>query len=190
MDRLTVFHSELLLRRRRAAGAWLVLLLAFAPLGCKRANSIHVQQTEEAAPRLASVVHVSDPKVEAQLVSGFYGIEGNAWRWTARQFTVVLRAPSGAAERGATLELDLTVPPVVIDKLKTVSLSATADGHPLPPETYTTSGQFRYKRDIPPATLTNQSVRVEFQLDKAMPPSNGDMRELGIIVGSAGLEAK
>ena len=168
----------------------LALVLAFAPLGCKRAKTIHVQQTEEAAPRLASVVHVSDPKVEPQLVSGFYGIEGNAWRWTAKQFTVVLRVPGGAAERGAALDLSLTVPPVTIEKLKAVALSAAADGHPLPPETYTTSGQFHYKRDLAPGTLANQSVRLEFHLDKAMTPGNGDLRELGIIVASVGLETK
>jgi hypothetical protein len=128
--------------------------------------------------------------VESQLASGFYGIEGNAWRWTAKQFTVVLRVPGGAAERGASLDMALTVPPVIIEKLKADSLSATAAGHPLPPETYTTSGQFHYKRDLAPGTLANQSVRVEFHLDKAMTPGNGDLRELGLIVASVGLEAK
>jgi hypothetical protein len=168
----------------------LALALAFAPLGCKQAKTVHVQQTEEEAPRLASVVHVSDPKIEPQLVSGFYGIEGNAWRWTAQQFTVVLRVPTGAAQRGAVLDLALTVPPVTIEKLKTISLFATADGHALPPETYSTSGQFHYQRDLAPGTLANQSARLEFHLDKALPPANGDMRELGIIVASIGLELK
>ena len=168
----------------------LVFALAFAPLSCKRAKTVHVEQTEEEGPRLASVLHVSDPKIEPQLISGFYGIEGNAWRWTARQFSVVLRVPAGAAQRGAALDLALTVPQVTIDKLKTVTLSATADGHPLPPETYNQTGQFDYKRDLAPGTLPNSSVRLEFQLDKAMAPANGDLRELGIIVRSISLEAK
>ena len=175
---------------KRASGIVFTLALAFAPLSCKRDRTVHVQQTEEEAPRLASVVHVSDPKVAPQLVSGFYGIEANAWRWTAKHFTVILRVPSGAAQRGATLDLALTVPAVTIEKLKSVSLTASVDGHPLPPETYTHSGAFHLKRDVPADLLTNQSVKVEFQLDKVMPPSNGDMRELGIIVGSIGLEAK
>jgi hypothetical protein len=174
----------------RELGTILALALAFAPLGCKQAKTVHVQQTEEEAPRLASVVHVADPKVEPQLVSGFYGVEGKAWRWTAKQFTVVLRVPAGAAERGATLDLALSVPQVTIDKLQTVSLFVTVDGHALPPETYTTSGQFDYKRDVAPGMLANQSARLEFHLDKAMPPANGDQRELGVIVSSAGLEVK
>jgi hypothetical protein len=168
----------------------LTLAVAFAPLSCKRAKTVHVEQTEEEGPRLASVVHFSDPKVEPQLITGFYGIESNAWRWTARQFAVVLRVPPGAAQQGATLDLALTVPQVVIDKLKTVTLAAKVDGHALPPETYSTSGQFDYKRDIPAGTLSASSTRVEFALDKAMPPANGDLRELGVIVRSAGLEAK
>ena len=168
----------------------LALALAFAPLSCKRAKTVHVEQTEEEGPRLASVVHFSDPKVEPQLVTGFYSVEGNAWRWTAKQFAVVLRVPAGSAQRGAALDLALTVPQVVIDKLKSVTLSAKVDGHELPPETYTTSGQFDYKREIPPGTLAGNSARVEFQLDKAMPPANGDLRELGVIARSVGLEAK
>jgi hypothetical protein len=176
--------------RRSHLEILLTLSLALAPLSCKRPKTVHVEQTEEEGPRLASVVHVSDPKLEPQLVSGFYAVEGNAWRWTARTFSVVLRVPSGANQGGATLDLSLTVPRVVIDKLKTVTLSASADGHPLPPETYSQDGQFDYKRDIPPGALPNNSVRIEFQLDKAMPPANGDLRELGVIVRSVGLEAK
>lgn len=168
----------------------LSLALALTPLSCKRASTVHVEQTEEEGPRLASVVRVSDPKIEPQLINGFYGIEGNAWRWTAKHFTVMLRVPNGAAERGATLDLALTVPQVTIDKLQSISLSATSDGHPLPPETYTKTGQFDYKQDLAPGTLPNGSARVEFQLDKAMSPGNGDLRELGVIVRSISLEAK
>jgi hypothetical protein len=38
--------------------------------------------------------------------------------------------------------------------------------------------------------FTGETVRVDFQLDKAMPPSGADRRELGIIVLSIGLESK
>jgi len=168
----------------------LVVVLALAPLGCKRAPKVRVQQTEEEAPRLASTVRVADPKRESQLVSGFYGVEGNSWRWTAKKFSVVLHAPLGAAQKGATLDLALTVPGVVIEKLKTISLAATVDGRPLAPETYTEPGRFTFKRDLPPGALTGDSVRVDFQLDKAMQPAGADLRELGIIVSSIGLDPK
>lgn len=174
----------------KLSGCALAAVLALAPVGCKQARKVQVQQTVEEAPRLASVVRMGDAKLESQLVSGFYGIEGNAWRWSARQFSVVLRPPFGAAQRGGALVLNLTVPQVLIDKLKNVSLTASIDGSPLPPETYTQAGPYAYKRDVPANLLAADSVKVDFALDKAMPPAGGDKRELGVVVNSVSLEAK
>lgn len=170
--------------------ASLAAALALAPLGCKRPDKVQVQETVEEGPRLVSAIKMGDPKQETQLISGFYGIEGNAWRWTGKQFTAVLKTPFGAAQRGGTLELSFTVPQVVIDKLKTVSLTASVDGRPLPPETYTQPGLYTYKRDIPADWLAGESVKVEFQLDKAMPPSGADQRELGIVANALSLGPK
>jgi len=167
----------------------LVIAVALAPAACKT-RKVRVQATEEETPRLASSVSMGDPKAETQLVSGFYGVEAGAWRWTGKQFTVLLRAPSGSAQKGGRLQLKLTVPPVVIDKLKAISLSASANGAALPPESYTQPGDYIYTRDVPPSALTGESVRVDFQLDKAIPPSGSDLRELGIIALSASLESK
>ena len=139
---------------------------------------------------MASVLNMGDPKVEPQLVTGFHGVESGAWRWTAKQFTVSLRPPLGAAANGAKLTMKLTVPQVVIDKNKNVTLSATAGNAALAPETYTTPGDYFYTRDVPAGALAGESVRVDFLLDKAMTPSGADIRELGIIVFSIGLEGK
>ena len=131
---------------------------------------------------MSVTVHMGDPKVESQLVSGFHGIEADAWRWTEQE---VHGGPAHAVRRrpeGREADLKLTVPPVAIEKLKTISLSATAGGNALPPETYTKPGDYLYVRDIPAGVFTGDTVRVDFQLDKAMPPSGADLRELGIIV--------
>jgi hypothetical protein len=161
-----------------------LLTLAFAPLGCNR------KPAGQAAPAMASIIHLGDPQTAPQLIGGFYGIEQNAWRWAGRRFSVVLRPPSGAGQNGATLQLRLTVPPVVVEKLKTISLSATIGGSELPPETYTQAGDYTYTRDVAPALLAGESVRVDFQLDKSMPPSGADLRDLGVVVLSAGLQSK
>jgi len=173
-------------------GGVLALALTLAAAGCKREQKVvHVQQPEEeAAPRLASTVLMSNAALEPQLLNGFYGIEGNAWRWTARKFSVVLRTPAGSAQTGATLSLALTVPQVVIAKNKSVTLSAVAGDSTLAPETYTKADQFTYKRDVPPAALKRGSLRVDFSVDKAIPPSGADLRELGLIVSSVMLESK
>jgi hypothetical protein len=119
-----------------------------------------------------------------------HGIEANSWRWTARQFAIALRPPVGAVQKGGVLTLRVTVPPVVIEKEKSVTLSASIGGTPLAPEPYAKAGEYVYKRDVPANLLTGDVVRVDFELDKAMPPSGGDARELGIILLSAALESK
>ena len=60
----------------------------------------------------------------------------------------------------------------------------------LPAETYTKPGQYTYTRDVAASLLAGESTKIEFQLDKAMAPANGDMRELGIVARSIGLEPK
>ena len=57
-------------------------------------------------------------------------------------------------------------------------------------ETYTAAGPYVYKRDVPGSLLGADSVKVDFQLDKAMPPNDQDKRELGVVVNSVALEAK
>ena len=132
--------------------AALAILLAFSLSACK-SKKIEVRETVEEAPRMPSSVHVADPKAGPQLVSGFHELESNAWRWTARQFTVALGPPVGAAQRGAVLKLDLTVPQPTIDRLKTISLAASIGGTDLAPETYTRPGNYTYQRDVPRACL-------------------------------------
>ena len=88
------------------------------------------------------------------------------------------------------MNLLLTVPDPTIAKLKTIALSATIGGTMLPPETYTQPGQYTYTRDVAPNLLTSEAVRIDFQLDKALPPGSADARELGVIVASVGLDAK
>jgi hypothetical protein len=175
-------------RTRRSYVLALALLLAV--VGCKRKETVNVQ-TEDEAPRMASVVHTGDPQSDPQLVTGFYAIEQNSWRWTAQRFSVVLRPPAGGVERGATLNMQLAVPDAVISRLKTISISGNIGPTQLSPETYTEQGSYTYTRDIPAKLLAGDGLRVDFKLDKSLPPgTGGDQRELGVIVSSVGLEAK
>ena len=116
--------------------------------------------------------------------------EDNAWRWTSKDFSVNLRPPIGAAAQGAVLNFAFSFPQVAVDKLHSVTVSATVNRTALPPQTYSAEGQAEYKRDIASNLLSGDSVRVDFHLDKAMPPGNGDMRQLGVIARSVGLDAK
>ena len=93
----------------------------------------------------------------------------------------------------------MTVPDVVIRPIRSpaVSVNQRAPSGPetirwgvLPAETYSRPGGYLYARDVPPAALTAEAVRIDFQLDKAIPPGGGDLRELGIIALSVALEGK
>ncbi len=167
----------------------LAAVLVLAPSGCKQKKA-ETPGAATAGTPMASTVRMNDARVAGQLVSGFYGIENGAWRWTGKQFTVALATPAGAAQRGAVLELKLTVPPVTIEKLQSVALSGSVNGSTLAAETYSQPGQYSYRREIPAAALTGDPTKIAFQLDKAIAPSGADLRELGIIVSSAGLRAK
>src|SRR6266508_1536160 len=107
-------RHTLLTRRPGAArlcGAVVLMALVLAPTACKR-KKVRVGATDEETPRMQSVLMMGNPKIEPQLIAGFHGIEAAAWRWTAKQFTVALRPPFGASQKGAKLTVKLTVPPV------------------------------------------------------------------------------
>ena len=169
--------------------AILVLSLAIAPAGCKRNRRVTVRTVEE-TPALASVVATADPNAATQLIGGFYGVEQNSWRWTAGRFSVLLRPPRAAAANGAVLQLKFTIPAVAIAKMKAVSLSAYVNGTALTPESYKQAGDFIYSRDVPANLLVGDQARVDFSLDKTVPPSAADRRELGVVVSLVGFQPK
>src|SRR5438105_189836 len=84
------------------AAALVILLTGFSCTG--KHNRVTVQNEEaDTGPRMVSTVRMNDSKAGAQLLSGFYPVENDGWRWTAGRFSVLLRTPLAAAQRGATL---------------------------------------------------------------------------------------
>lgn len=165
------------------------MLAVLSLAGCKGRDRVRVQ-TDEEAPKMATMLTMSDPRAAAQLVSGFYNLEQNAWRWTAGHFSVILRPPRNADQIGAILTVKLSVPQPVIEKVKTVTLSAAIHGNILAPETYTTPGEHTYTRDVPAAALHGDSAKVDFSLDRYLPAGAAESRELGLIVTTVGFEHK
>src|SRR5260370_23081177 len=174
-------------RRYRLAALGVCLLLT----GCKEGErKVGVEQAEEDGACLASVIRTGDPRVEPQLLKGFYPIEEKSWRWTMGQFSVALRPPRNAAVKGATLHFKFTLREAVISHVKAVTLSASVNGTALPPETYTQAGEFDYAREVDAKHLAGDSVTVEFALDKFIPAGVVEQRELGVIATSVGFAAK
>lgn len=167
------------------------VLLAFCLLtSCHRGMpAVSTLTEEEATPPLAAEIRMADPRASSQLISGWHAIEQDGWRWTARKFSAALRPPIGAAKSGAVLVLDFTLPEAVIAKLKTVTLGASIGGTPLEPQRYSHAEECTYARDVPARLLSGHSVRIDFTLDKALPPGS-DPREFGLIANRLRLEAR
>lgn len=137
----------------------------------------------------ASVVNVADGATANQLLSGFYGVEGRAWRWTAQEFTVALGPPRGAAKNGAKLLLRIYVPGVQIEELGPMTLSAEVGGVELQPETFSKSGIYTYTRDVPASVLDTNVLPASFSLDQSSGSTDEGGRVLGVVVSSIELQA-
>jgi len=168
----------------------LICSVALFAAGCRRAAPDLTGYTLEEPPRLAVAIDLGDPAFASQLVSGWYPVEHNSWRWTARTFAVVLRPPPAAKKKGAILRFHFSFPDSAFARLKQLTLSASVRGTRLAPETYRRSGPAIYQRDIPATLLAGDSVRFDFSLDKALPAGDFDPRELGVIANQVGLETK
>ncbi len=168
----------------------LIPTLALFATACRKQEPDLSGYTEEEPPHLASAIEMGDPRTASQLLSGWYKVEQNAWRWTARNFAAVLRPPPGSTRFGARLEFRFNIPEVVIKMLRVVTVSASVGDSHLSPETYLQPGDQDYSRDIAPGGLSGDSVRVAFALNKAIPPSRADERELGVIAHSLSLETR
>jgi hypothetical protein len=178
---------------RWAALPLVVLLLAGCPSNEPELATPLSETPEGAAATtpagLLSSVHMGDPQAVPQLLEGFYGIEQGVWRWTARKFVVALQSPSGAAGQETELEFKFTLPDAVISRLGGVTLTARVQGTDLGSEPYQQPGEYIYAKPVPAGVLADgEAVKVEFELDKALPPGEADKRELGLVAISVALK--
>jgi hypothetical protein len=139
-------------------------------------------------PRAANSVNMADPAQAAQLLNGFYGIEGEKSRWTAKNFSVLLKTPPGSERNGAELALKLYIPDVQIRSLGAMTLSADAGGHELPSRTFIQSNEYSYSAHVAAEALGSGFAVVNFRLNKSAVGLNGDARELGVVVTAVSLD--
>jgi len=169
-----------------------VALPAILLAGCSGKHSNPEVQNDEGdggkAP-LVATLKMADPSAKAQLAKGFYQLEANAWRWTAGDFSVVLKTPPGAAQKGATLTLTLSASDAVLKQVHSQTLTAAIGATTLKSEKYVDPGAHTFTADIPAASLAGDTVTIDFSLDNSLPPSPSDQRELGVIVTTVGIES-
>jgi len=167
--------------------------LAVAAIACKSERSRVTVQNEEPPPEshLLSTIPMNNAAAAPQLLSGFYAVENNMWRWTAGKFSVRLGVPPAAAQSGVTVALSFVIPDAAIRKLQKITIAASAGGMQLNSQSYDTAGPYVFNADIPAGPLLNsESVTVDFTVDKTFRPDGGDRRDLAIIANSVSLAAK
>ncbi len=174
---------------RRLTVLLLLVLVVFSNDACRRRRKQAANAVEDDG-RMLTTVRMSEPRGAVQLVRGFYGVEADAWRWTMKKFAVTLRPPTGAAEKGAVLELRYTIPDVLLSKLGPLTITAEVNGLKLPSETLSRPGDGVLTQDVAASALRGDAVTIEFTVDKGLPPNEQDSRELAMIVSSVGLLPK
>jgi hypothetical protein len=168
----------------------LAVMALLAPAGCKLKHHANPSATVEEETELASFIHVADPRDSSQIISGFYGVEQNAWRWTMQSFVVSLAPPEGAAQRGAKLVLQFALPQVLASKMLGVTVTPVIDGSKLPPFKVVKAGDQSCSFDVPAELLKKDAVLVDFQLDRTAKASESDSRELGLVVSAIGFQVR
>ena len=107
-----------------------------------------------------------------------------------KKFAVSLAPPANAAQNGATLVLNFALPDAVAGKLLGVLVTPTVAGQRVPPCKVTKAGEQACQFDVPASALKADAVVVEFELDKAVEPGDGDSRQLGLVVSRIGFTSK
>lgn len=166
------------------------IAILLASVACQTPKRVRATAVDDEEGALHSVVQVSDSKTALQLVLGFHELEGNTWRWTKSKFAVTLRPPLNAARDGAWLVFRFVLPESVTSKVGAVRLSASLNGVTLAPEAYEKTGEYMYRREVPPSALQGEAVTVEFTCDKFLAAGQVESRELALIAHVIGLEAK
>lgn len=128
---------------------------------------------------------MADPAIASQLLSGFYAIENNSWRWVARNFSVALKPPPSISA-GGHLVVELYLAENEIQKLGPVTLTAAINGTSIGSETFQKAGHYNFTRNLSAQVLDTNILPVQFCFDKSM-ATVSDRRDLAAVIAGIAL---
>ncbi len=134
---------------------------------------------------MQSRIEMNNRDYDSQL-TGLYPPEPAGYRWSKREFSARLSLPKSGGP--AELVMRLYIPDSTIQQLGTVTLTTAVNGHPLAPEKWSHAGQYVFRRALNDASGPGSQAEINFSLDRALPPSTSDRRELGIVVQEISIE--
>ena len=156
-------------------------LALLATPACKRVHHPNPNATVEEESELSSSIRMADPSDSAQLLSGFYNLEQNAWRWTTKQFSISLACPKSSTPSPGRLEFQFTIPDVAADALAGLTVSASVEGRSLGSYHAVKPGEQTAVFSVPPEIMQADALIVDFSLDKTIPRREAETRDLGVI---------
>ena len=172
----------------------LVLLLFFLVLGaggCDRTPAPRVGDVPGASPAASSAarpqfsyINTGDVRAKPQLLSGWYPIEDGAWRWMGKEAQAVLLTPQ---ESPFSFELRLFFPENHMKRVGgPVTVSVLLDGTLFAQETFSRPGNQAIHKSVPAGTLGGPSTKLTIRVDRTIPPTDTDKRELGAVIQGFG----
>ncbi len=131
-----------------------------------------------------SYVQTGDVRARPQLLSGWHAIEEGAWRWMGKEAEAVLLTPE---ESPVSFELRLVFPE---NHMKAaggpITVSVLFQGVLFAQETYREPGVYTIHKPVPAGSLPRPSTRVTIRLNRSVPPTGADKRELGAVIPAFG----
>jgi hypothetical protein len=152
-----------------------LLLLLLAGYACRK-------------PGPQNIIRMADLHTQKQLLRGFYQLEAGAWRWTEKDFSVMLKVPEDASKKGGVLTLQGSLPPESVQN-GPLEINSRIGDTTLKNKSFSKPGEIIYRVDVPPSALTTPLVAAEFSLNSTHRVP-GDVRDLGVIATVIGLRAK
>jgi tRNA (mo5U34)-methyltransferase len=140
-------------------------ILDYTTIGCRNdSDPINPNRDQRAYALLRSRIRKPD---RVKLLEGWHALEEDSFRWTARRFSVLITQASVSR-----LRLTFELPAAIIERLGAITLTSAGGA----PQTYSSAGHHTYLVEL------QGPQRVDFLLDKALPASDADPRELGVLV--------
>ena len=156
-------------------------LCEFMTSGAKsKSDPVHADSDERAFCLMRS--RIADFSRDVELGEGWYALEEQLERWTARVFNVVLPIPRDHSN--TELVLKFYLPEVIVESLKKLTLRAEVNGVALALLAFHRAGEHVYGAPVPPEALRGERVEVRFELDRGF-SFDQDRRELGVLVSFA-----
>ena len=133
-------------------------------------------------PSLA-YLHAGDLRARPQLLGRWFNIEDGGWRWMSKEAQAVLRTPEESPVSPVSFELGLYFPE---DHMKRaggpVTVSILLEDDLLVEETYREPGAHTILQPVTTGSLPHPATRVAIRLNRAVPPTGEEERELGAVV--------